>query len=42
MIYSDEYGDLVDMVTKAREKIKGKYPDLQRRKQIWEEIIEKI
>ncbi len=42
LIYTDEYGDLVDMVAAAREKIKRKHPDLQRRKQVWREIIERI
>lgn len=42
LIYSEEYGDLVDMVAKTREKIRRKYPDSQRRKQIWREIMEKI
>ena len=37
-----EYGDLVDMIARAREKIKRKYPDLQKREQIWREIMEKI
>lgn len=42
LIYPDEYGDLVDMIAKAREKIKRKYPTFQRRKQIWREIMGKI
>ncbi len=42
LIYTDEYGDLVDMVAAARERIKTEYPDLQKRKQVWREIIEKI
>jgi siroheme synthase-like protein len=42
LIYSEEYGDLVDMIAKTREKIKRKYPNSQRRKQIWREIMEKI
>ena len=42
LIYSDEYADLVDMIAKARERIKRKYPDPQRRKRIWREIMEKI
>jgi len=42
LIYSDEYADLVDMIAKARGKIKRKYPDPQRRKRIWREIMEKI
>ncbi|TET62753.1 bifunctional precorrin-2 dehydrogenase/sirohydrochlorin ferrochelatase, partial [Candidatus Aerophobetes bacterium] len=41
-IYPEEYGDLLDMIAKARGKIKRKYPDSQRRKQIWRELMEKI
>ena len=42
LIYSDEYGDLLDMIAKARAKIRRKYPGSQRRKQIWTEFMEKI
>ncbi|TET63325.1 bifunctional precorrin-2 dehydrogenase/sirohydrochlorin ferrochelatase, partial [Candidatus Aerophobetes bacterium] len=42
LIYSDEYGDVVDIVAKAREKIKRKYPSLEKRTQIWREIMERI
>lgn len=41
-IYPEEYSDLLDMITKARGKIKSKYPDSQRRKQIWRELMERI
>ena len=41
-IYPEEYGDLLDMISKARGKIKSKCPDSQRRKQIWRELMEKI
>lgn len=42
LIYTDEYGDLVDIVARVRQKIKKKYPDLQKRQQVWREMIEKI
>ena len=42
LIYSGEYGDVVDIVAKAREKIKRKYPSSEKRTQIWREIMERI
>jgi len=42
LIYTDEYADLVNMIAKAREKIKRKYLNFQKRKQIWREIMGKI
>ena len=42
LIYSDEYGDVVDIVAKAREKIKRRYSNPQKRVQVWREIMEKI
>lgn len=41
-LYSNEYGDLVDIAARAREKIKRKYPDLQKRQQVWRDTIERI
>ncbi len=42
LMYSDEYGDLIEILAQARERIKRKYPDPERRQQIWREIMEKI
>jgi precorrin-2 dehydrogenase/sirohydrochlorin ferrochelatase len=42
LIYSKEYGDLIEILAQARERIKRKYPDPERRQQIWREIMEKI
>lgn len=42
LIYCEEYGDLIEMIAQARERIKRKYPDPERRQQIWREIMEKI
>ena len=42
LIYSHEYGDLVEMIAQARERIKRKYPDFQERKKIWKRIMEEI
>lgn len=42
LMYSDEYGDLIEMIAQARERIKRKYPDFQERKKIWKRIMEEI
>jgi len=42
LIYSEEYGDLIEMIAQARERIKRKYPDFQERKKIWKRIMEEI
>lgn len=42
LVYSTEYGDVVDMVAKAREIIKRKYPSSEKRTQIWREIMKRI
>lgn len=42
LIYCEEYGDLIEMLAQARERIKRKYPDFQERKKIWKRIMEEI
>ena len=42
LVYSDEYGDLIEMLAQARKRIKRKYPDFQERKKIWKRIMEEI
>ncbi len=42
LMYSNEYGDVVEMVAKARERIKKKYPNSQKRTQIWREIMKNV
>ncbi len=40
--YSSEYGDLVEMIARARERIKRKCPDFEKRKKIWKRVMEEI
>ncbi len=40
--YSSEYGDLVEMIARARERIKRKGPDFEKRMKIWKRVMEEI
>jgi len=42
LIYCEEYGDLIEMIARARERIKGKCPDFEERKKIWKRVMEEI
>ena len=42
LIYCEEYDDLIEMIARARERIKRKCPDFEKRKKIWKRVMEEI